>query len=73
MSELPQGTVTLAFTDVEGSTLLWEESPDETLAALAILDELVDDAVGSNDGLVVEPRGENSMSNPIRILDPTSC
>lgn len=58
MPELPQGTVTLVFTDVEGSTRLWEESPDEMLKALAVLDQLVDEAVGSNDGLTVKPRGE---------------
>ena len=28
MVELPSGTVTFLFTDLEGSTRLWEEHPD---------------------------------------------
>jgi class 3 adenylate cyclase len=28
MAELPSGTVTFLFTDVEGSTVRWERQPD---------------------------------------------
>ena len=35
MSELPSGTVTFLFTDVEGSTRLWEEYPEAMRPALA--------------------------------------
>ena len=34
--ELPQGTVTFLFTDVEGSTRLWEDAPDVMMEALRI-------------------------------------
>ena len=34
MSELPTGTVTFLFTDLEGSTRLWEEHPDAMKPAL---------------------------------------
>ena len=35
MSERPTGTVTFLFTDIEGSTRLWKEPPDEMKVALA--------------------------------------
>ena len=34
MAELPSGMVTFLLTDVEGSTTLWEESPEAMRAAL---------------------------------------
>ena len=37
MAELPTGTVTFLCTDVEGSTRLWEEHPEATIAALAFI------------------------------------
>jgi predicted ATPase/class 3 adenylate cyclase len=55
---LPTGTVTFLFTDVEGSTRLWEEHPDEMGPALARHDEIVESLARSNDGVVVRPRGE---------------
>ena len=39
MVELPSGTVTFLFTDLEGSTGLWEEHPDAMRATLARHDE----------------------------------
>lgn len=58
MSELPDGVVTFLFTDIEGSTRLWEESPDLMMAALDQHDRLIDDAIGSHNGYSVKPRGE---------------
>ncbi len=45
MSELPSGTVTFLFTDIEGSTRLWEEHPDAMRRALAVHDALLRDAI----------------------------
>ena len=48
--ELPTGTVTFLFTDLEGSTRLWEEHPDAMRGALARHDEILRDAVEKHDG-----------------------
>jgi class 3 adenylate cyclase len=39
--ELPSGTVTFLFTDIEGSTHLWDIAPDAMRQALALHDEIV--------------------------------
>ena len=45
MTELPSGTVTFLFTDLVGSTRLWEGHPDATQEALARHDELLRAAI----------------------------
>ena len=56
--ELPTGTVTFLFTDLEGSTRLWEEHPEAMRAALARHDEILRDAVSKRDGVVVKTTGD---------------
>jgi hypothetical protein len=46
MAELPLGTVTFLFRDLEGSTRLWEECPEAMRDALASHDAIVRDAIG---------------------------
>ncbi len=46
----PSGTVTFLFTDIEGSTRLWEERPDEMRAALAVHDAVVRDSIEAHGG-----------------------
>jgi predicted ATPase/class 3 adenylate cyclase/tetratricopeptide (TPR) repeat protein len=58
LGELPSGTVTFLFTDVEGSTRLWEEHPDEMHTALARHDEILRGAVEANGGYVVKMTGD---------------
>src|SRR5919199_4441699 len=58
MPDLPTGTVTYLFTDIAGSTTLWERQPDATGAALARHDALVEGIVADHGGTVVRPRGE---------------
>jgi len=55
---LPTGTVTFLFTDIEGSTALWEQYPQLTRVALARHDTIVEDAVTAHNGVIVRPRGE---------------
>ena len=50
----PSGTVTFLFTDLEGSTRLWEDHPEEMKAALARHDDLMREAVESCGGHVVK-------------------
>ncbi len=58
MSDLPSGTVTFLLTDVEGSTVLWEQAPEAMRAALARHDALFEGAVLAHGGVHVRPRGE---------------
>src|SRR5579862_5125925 len=58
MDVLPTGTVTFLFTDVEGSTRLWEQDPRGMRHALARHDALIEGEVERQGGVVVRPRGE---------------
>src|SRR5215217_755203 len=58
MPELPTGTVTFLFTDIQGSTTLWEHHPQAAREALVRHDALVEQIVAEHDGHVVRRRGE---------------
>jgi class 3 adenylate cyclase len=58
MPALPSGTVTFLFTDIEGSTRLWEEHPEAMPLALARHDELMRAAIDQNDGHVFKTIGD---------------
>ena len=58
MANLPTGTVTFLFTDIEGSTTLWERYPEATRAALVRHDELIESLVSAYSGTIIRPRGE---------------
>jgi predicted ATPase/class 3 adenylate cyclase len=60
MSALPTGTVTFLFTDLEGSSRLWEQFPDAMQTALARHDQIVRDAVAEHDGYVVKMTGDGA-------------
>ena len=55
---LPSGTVTFLFTDIEGSTRLWEQYPEAMRVALARHDALLREAIESNDGVVFKTVGD---------------
>lgn len=59
MSGLPSGTVTLLFTDVEGSTRLWEAERDAMAAALRRHDEILRDAIEQVGGYVFKTVGDS--------------
>jgi predicted ATPase/class 3 adenylate cyclase len=58
MSELPVGTVTFVFTDLEGSTRLWEQYPDAMQDALARHDDILGAIVHAHDGHIVKTTGD---------------
>jgi len=58
MAELPLGTVTFMFTDLEGSTRLWEEQPEAMRDALASHDSIMRNAIESHRGVVFSEMGD---------------
>lgn len=55
---LPTGTVTFLFTDVEGSTKLWEHHPQAMQAAISLHDKLLRQTIESNGGYVFKTMGD---------------
>ena len=55
---LPSGTVTFLFTDVEGSTRLWEQFPDAMGQALARHDDLLRQAIEQHGGRIIKYTGD---------------
>ncbi len=58
MAELPVGTVTFLFTDIEGSTRRWEQDPDAMRVALARHDGLLREAITAAGGHVFKTVGD---------------
>jgi predicted ATPase/class 3 adenylate cyclase len=56
--QAPSAVTTFLFTDIEGSTRLWENEPERMQAALARHDALVRAAVERNHGEVVKMSGD---------------
>ena len=58
VTDLPTGTITLLFTDIEGSTRLWETERDRMHKAVTQHDLLISDAVIRHNGFDLKKRGE---------------
>src|SRR5215210_4047716 len=58
MAGHPTGTVTLLFTDVEGSTKLWERDTEAMSRALSRHDELLRETVEAHGGFVFKTVGD---------------
>jgi predicted ATPase/class 3 adenylate cyclase len=54
----PSGTVTFLFTDIEGSTKLWEKHPEGMKRALARHDDLLRHAIEGQGGNVIKTTGD---------------
>lgn len=60
MAALPTGTVTFLFTDIEGSTKLWEEYTEEMRAALSRHDDLLRATITQHRGHIFKTVGMRS-------------
>jgi len=58
VAELPTGTVTFMFTDLEGSTRPWEEQPAAMQDSLARHDAILHEAIASHRGVVFSEMGD---------------
>lgn len=58
MASMPTGTVTFLFTDIQGSTALWERQPKRMKDALALHDATLREAVESRGGSVFKTMGD---------------
>ncbi|WP_156623181.1 LuxR family transcriptional regulator [Mycobacterium sp. 1164966.3] len=72
---LPTGTVTLLLADVEGSTRLWESQPEQMTAALAVLNQAVDETVAAYGGVrpVEQGEGDSFVAAFARASDAVAC
>ncbi len=60
--DLPTGTVTFLFTDIEGSTPLWEKMPEAMQTAVAQHHSILRQAIETNNGQVYQVIGDAFQS-----------
>ena len=70
---MPSGTVTFLFTDIEGSTRLWDERPDPMREALARHDELLRSSIAGHGGYVFSAAGDGLGAAFARSIDALSA
>ena len=58
MTTQPTGTVTFLFTDIEGSTRLWESAPDQMEGVLSRHDEILNQQIAASGGYVFTTAGD---------------
>jgi class 3 adenylate cyclase len=58
VSDLPTGMITLFFTDIEGSTRMWERYPDDMPAALERHDSILSKRIADHGGVVFRTVGD---------------
>jgi predicted ATPase/class 3 adenylate cyclase/Tfp pilus assembly protein PilF len=71
MPALPAGTITFLFSDIEGSTRLWEQHPAAMKTALARHDMFLREAIEANGGAVFKTIGDAfcaAFPNPLAAL-----
>jgi predicted ATPase/class 3 adenylate cyclase len=69
----PSGTVTFLFTDIEGSTRLWDEHSEAMRLALARHDRILRDAVAAESGYVFSSGGDGIAAAFSRSADAVAA
>jgi len=62
ITTLPTGAVTFLFTDIEGSSGLWERHPEAMKAALAQHDTILREVIESHGGHIVKTTGDGCFA-----------
>ncbi len=72
---VPTGTVTFVLTDVERSTLLWEERGDVMASVMARCHELLAETMRARGGVLPEEQGEgdSAVGVFVRASDAVAC
>ena len=70
---LPTGTVTFLFTDIEGSTRLWERHPHAMPATLKRHDAILQEAIGGHGGAIFSTGGDGFCAAFARATDALSA
>lgn len=73
VAQPPSGTVTFLFTDIEGSTRLWEERPAEMRELVAQHDTRFRAAIEANHGYVVKGTGDGFHAAFARAADAVNA
>lgn len=68
--QAPTGPVTIVFTDVQGSTSLWERSPETARRALVVHSEIARRAIAEAGGYEVKTEGDSFM---VAFADPLAA
>ncbi len=69
----PTGTLTFLFTDLEGSTRLWEQHPESMKGALRRHDAILGEAIEASAGQVVKTTGDGMMAVFAGVLDAATA
>ena len=73
VAKIPTGTVTFVFTDIEGSTKLWEQYPKAMKTALARHDEILRQSIEGHRGRVIKTTGDGVLAAFGTALDGVSA
>ena len=71
-SDLPEGTVTFLFTDIEGSTRMWDRNPKRMKDALERHNLLVNEAIAAHGGRVFKIIGDEfqaAFTQPLQAVE----
>ncbi len=62
VAQLPNGVLTFMLTDIEASTELWDRRPHDMAKALVQHENVIEQAVRTNDGHLLKSRGEGDAT-----------